>query len=68
MLIAGTPTDKFELLKPDGSQVHGGKEGWAAVAQMYGPLTAQRTQPFYMVTTETEYVMELHPRPLVIDS
>ena len=49
-------TDDLQLLKPDGSEVHGGREAWAQVAQMYGPLTTQRTQPFYMVTTETEYV------------
>ncbi|KAG9739255.1 hypothetical protein KCU75_g16484, partial [Aureobasidium melanogenum] len=41
-------TDDMELLKPDGSTVKGGKQAWAAVAQLYGPFTTQSTQPFYM--------------------
>ncbi|KAK1044089.1 hypothetical protein LTR12_018153 [Friedmanniomyces endolithicus] len=52
-------TDDMELLKPDGSTVEGGKEAWAAVAQLYGPFTAQWTQPFCMVVTETDYGWEM---------
>lgn len=52
-------TDDMELLNPDGSTVKGGKEAWAAVAQLYGPFTTQRTQPFYMVVTETDYGWEM---------
>jgi hypothetical protein len=50
-------TDDLTLLKPDGTEVKGGKEAWAQVAQLYGPFTEQRTQPFYAVVTETEYVV-----------
>ena len=46
--------EDLKLLKPDGNEVHGGKAAWAEVAKLYGPFTAQRTQPVYMVTTETE--------------
>lgn len=52
-------TDDMELLKPDGSTVKGGREAWAAVAQLYGPFTTQWTQPVYMVVTETDYGWEM---------
>lgn len=52
-------TDDFHLLKPDGSEVHEGKAAWAAVAELFGPLTTQKTIPFYMVVTETEYGWEM---------
>lgn len=47
-------TDDMTLRRPDGSEVVGGKAAWADVAQTYGRFTAQHTQPYFMVTTETE--------------
>ncbi len=47
-------TDYFHLLKPDGTEISNGKEAWAQVAQLYAPFTKQRTQPFYLVATDTE--------------
>lgn len=46
-------TEDLKLLKPDGSEVHGGKAAWAEVAQLFGPFTTQRTQPIYIVVTDT---------------
>ena len=51
--------DDFTLLKPDGSEVKGGKAGWEAVAELYGPFVSQRTEPFYLVTTQTNYGWEM---------
>ncbi|KAK4938848.1 hypothetical protein LTR10_020754 [Elasticomyces elasticus] len=52
-------TDDATLLKPDGTHVHGGKASWAAIAELFRPLTSQITIPFYMVVTETEYGWEM---------
>jgi hypothetical protein len=52
-------TDDLELLKPDGTRVSGGKESWAAIAELFGAYTSQWTEPYYMVCTDTEYGWEM---------
>jgi hypothetical protein len=47
-------TDDCVFLKPDGSEIKGGEKTFATLAEMYGPLTAQYTEPFYQIVTETE--------------
>ncbi|KAJ9610008.1 hypothetical protein H2200_006338 [Cladophialophora chaetospira] len=52
-------SDDFILLKPDGTEVKGGERAWAEVAQLFGPLTSQKTIPFHLISTETDYGWEM---------
>jgi len=52
-------TDDLVLLKPDGAEVKGGEASWAAVAELFSPFVAQHTEPFYLVTTDTDYGWEM---------
>ena len=53
-------TDDVHLLLPNGTEVHGGKAAWAAVAELFGPMTAQRTVPDHFVIIETDYGWDAH--------
>jgi len=57
--------DDFSVLKPDGNEVEGGEQAWAAIKELYSPFTEHLHEPFFLSCHETDYGWEMIGQAMV---